>query len=115
MTTISNTIFVCTAAKHVRETRISETHDNGEDKKLDGTLSISKFPVLLCRLLKNPAFMCVAFAGAFMGLVTISMATFLPKYIQNIYGTTASAAATYAGNIYIFTLPKWLNEKHNYF
>ncbi|XP_060562690.1 solute carrier organic anion transporter family member 4C1-like [Ruditapes philippinarum] len=88
-------------AKHVRETRISETHDNGEDKKLDGTLSISKFPVLLCRLLKNPAFMCVAFAGAFMGLVTISMATFLPKYIQNIYGTTASAAATYAGLLVI--------------
>lgn len=52
---------------------------------------------MLCRLLRNPAFVCVAFGGAFIGLVTVSIATFLPKYIQSIYGVTASAAATYAG------------------
>ncbi|XP_045158609.2 solute carrier organic anion transporter family member 4C1-like isoform X2 [Mercenaria mercenaria] len=88
-------------AKNVRETRVSETHNDGESKRLDGTHSIRQFPILLCRLLRNPAFLCVAFAGAFMGLVTISMATFLPKYIQNIYGTTASSAATYAGLLVI--------------
>lgn len=88
-------------AKYVRETRVSETHNDGETKRLDNSISVRQFPALLCRLLRNPAFMCVAFAGAFMGLVTIAMATFLPKYIQNIYGTTASAAATYAGLIVI--------------
>lgn len=93
-------MFSLSAAKYVRETRESETHNDGEPKRLDNNISVRHFPALLCRLLRNPAFMCVAFAGAFMGLVTIAMATFLPKYIQNIYGTTASAAATYAGKIW---------------
>jgi len=66
-------------------------------KRPGDVISVRQFPVLLWRLLRNPTFMCVSFASAFMGLVTVSVATFLPKYIQNIYGTTASAAATYAG------------------
>ncbi|KAL4235923.1 hypothetical protein ACF0H5_004313 [Mactra antiquata] len=90
-------------AKVVRETRISETHNDGDTptSRLSGAISVRQFPALLCRLIRNPAFMCVAFAGASMGLVSISMATFLPKYIQNIYGVTASAAATYAGLLVI--------------
>ncbi|XP_052777045.1 solute carrier organic anion transporter family member 4C1-like [Mya arenaria] len=95
------------STKHVRETRISETHTSGRtsppypNPSQPDDISVRQFPVLLCRLLHNPAFVCVAFGGAFMGLVTVSVATFLPKYIQNIYGTTASAAATYAGLIII--------------
>ncbi|KAH3697069.1 solute carrier organic anion transporter family member 4C1-like [Dreissena polymorpha] len=93
------------SAKIVRETRISETHSDSrllskENEKSD-VISVSRFPDMLCRLLRNPAFVCVAFAASFMGLVTVSVATFLPKYIQSIYGVTASAAATYAGLIVI--------------
>lgn len=91
-------------AKHVRETRISETHNSGETPihvRAGESISFRQFPSVLCRLLRNPAFMCVAFAGAFVGLVSVAMGTFLPKYIQNIYGTTASAAATYAGLLVI--------------
>lgn len=95
-------------AKIVRETRVSETHNDGRPvatmPRTGDAISVRQFPVLLWRLLRNPAFMCVAFAGASMGLVTVSVATFLPKYIQNIYGTTASAAATYAGTWYPYIL-----------
>lgn len=87
-------------AKHVRETRVSEAHNDGRPlatMRPGESISVRQFPALLMRLFRNPAFMCVAFAGAFMGLVTVSVAAFLPKYIQNIYGVTASAAATYAG------------------
>lgn len=99
-------MFLFLAAKVVRETRIPETHNDGNTPttRLSGAISVRQFPAFLCRLIRNPAFMCVAFAGASMGLVSISMATFLPKYIQNIYGVTASAAATYAGNSAIDSL-----------
>jgi len=89
-------------AKHVRETRISEAHhdDTALTRPVNHEVkSVRHFPVLVCRLLRNPAFVCVAFAGAFTGLVAVSIATFLPKYIQNIYDVTASEAATYAGKL----------------
>ena len=89
-----------TAAKHVRETRISEAHVSGDEKKLSqfgNPMKVKEFPSSVLRLLKNPAYVCVALASATGGLVTLSMATFLPKYMQNVFGLTAGRAAMLAG------------------
>lgn len=48
--------------------------------------------------------MCVTLGFAFSGLVTLGLATFLPKYLQNMYDLTAAKAAMAAGKLYVFML-----------
>ena len=79
---------------------MSETHSDSNIssvRKLGEPISIKEFPVSVFRLLRNPAFICVSIGHAFTGLVTFGLATFLPKYLQNMYDLTASRAAMIAG------------------
>lgn len=47
--------------------------------------------------MKNPAFLFISLAGTFEGFSTSGMATFLPKLIQNQFGTSAAWAAILSG------------------
>ena len=94
-------LFLCSlAVKPVRESRVSETHNDSNIspvRKLGDPINIKQFPVSIFRLLQNPAFMCVSIGHAFTGLVSLGLATFLPKYLQNTFDLTASRAAIVAG------------------
>lgn len=64
--------------------------------------------------MKNPAFLFISLAGTFEGFSTSGMATFLPKLIQNQFGTSAAWAAILSGktriSLAIFRHPKKKNN-----
>ena len=87
------------AARHVRENRVSETHGDSISpvRQLGEPITVRQFPSSALRLLRNPAFMCVTLGHAFSGLVTIALATFIPKYLQNMFHLTAARSAMLSG------------------
>ncbi|XP_022286828.2 solute carrier organic anion transporter family member 4C1-like isoform X2 [Crassostrea virginica] len=86
-------------AQHVRETRVTETHTDETSEKAVKELgkSLKDMPRSFWILVKNPAFLFITLAGTFEGFSTSGMATFLPKLIQNQFGTSAAWAAILGG------------------
>lgn len=86
-------------AQHVRETRVTETHNDNTTEKAVKELgaSFKDMPRSFWILMKNPAFLFISLAGTFEGFSTSGMATFLPKLIQNQFGTSAAWAAILSG------------------
>ncbi|XP_048780929.2 solute carrier organic anion transporter family member 4C1-like isoform X3 [Ostrea edulis] len=88
-------------AQHVRETRVTETHTDNTSEQVVKELgkSVKDMPRSFWLLVKNPAFLFITLAGTFEGFSTSGMATFLPKLIQNQFGTSAAWAAILGGLI----------------
>ncbi|OWF36138.1 Solute carrier organic anion transporter family member 4C1 [Mizuhopecten yessoensis] len=88
------------AAKQVRDTRVSQMHNDhvidSKSKEEIGS-SLKDLPRSFWILLTNPAFMLITLAGAAEGLSTSGFATFMPKLIQNQFGTTAAWASILGG------------------
>ncbi|KAK3593464.1 hypothetical protein CHS0354_020230 [Potamilus streckersoni] len=92
------------SARSVRDTRISQTYkDDGKFQKgyENEAISIRALPAALCRLLRNPTYVCITFAGATEAIVTSGMATFLPKFIQNQYNLSSGYAAILTGVVVV--------------
>lgn len=88
------------AAKTVRDTRVSQMHndhviDSKSKEEISG--SLRDLPRSFWILLTNPAFALLTLAGAAEGLSTSGFATFMPKLIQNQFGTTAAWASILGG------------------
>ncbi|XP_060072652.1 solute carrier organic anion transporter family member 4C1-like [Ylistrum balloti] len=88
------------AAKKVRDTRVSQMHNDqmidSKSKEEIGS-SLKDLPHSFWILLTNPAFTLITLAGAAEGLSTSGFATFMPKLIQNQFGTTAAWASILGG------------------
>uniref|UniRef100_UPI00398EF65F solute carrier organic anion transporter family member 4C1-like isoform X3 n=1 Tax=Pristiophorus japonicus TaxID=55135 RepID=UPI00398EF65F len=63
--------------------------------------TFSDFFAVLWMLLKNSVFVFLAIASIAEGLVITGFVTFMPKYIENQFGQTASLAATLGGVVLI--------------
>ncbi|XP_033727827.1 solute carrier organic anion transporter family member 4C1-like isoform X2 [Pecten maximus] len=88
------------AAKKVRDTRVSQMHnDHVIDSKSNKEIgsSLRDLPRSFWILLTNPAFTLITLAGAAEGLTTSGFSTFMPKLIQNQFGTTAAWASILGG------------------
>lgn len=87
-------------AKAVRESRVSEAHEDGSEEKTRrpgfGT-SLKDAPMVFWIIIKNPTFLLATLAACTEGIVVSGFATFVPKFIQNQYGQTASFAAVLTG------------------
>ncbi|XP_064597330.1 solute carrier organic anion transporter family member 4C1-like [Liolophura sinensis] len=87
-------------AKVVRESRVSEAHEDGSEEKTRrpgfGT-SLKDAPLVFWIIIKNPTFLLTTLAASTEGIVVSGFATFVPKFIQNQYGQTASFAAVLTG------------------
>lgn len=89
------------AAKKVRETRVSQQHkgksDRPEDNATHGRLPIKMFPKVTWSLLRNAPFVLVMITGGTEGILTSGFATFAPKYIQNKFHVSSGTAALLTG------------------
>ncbi|XP_041041264.1 solute carrier organic anion transporter family member 4C1-like [Carcharodon carcharias] len=63
--------------------------------------SFKDFYSVLLMLLRNPVFMALVIAGTTESLVITGFVTFMPKYIENQFGLTASLAAILGGAVLI--------------
>lgn len=93
----------------MRETRVTETHTDETSEKAVKELgkSLKDMPRSFWILVKNPAFLFITLAGTFEGFSTSGMATFLPKLIQNQFGTSAAWAAILGG----IAIPSWFLQQ----
>ncbi|XP_078571497.1 solute carrier organic anion transporter family member 4C1-like [Branchiostoma floridae x Branchiostoma japonicum] len=87
----------------VRKEKKSDVHANTESKTLDSNFgkSIRDFPIAVLSLAKNPTFIFITLAGISEGLVLNGFATFLPKFVENQFGQTASQAAFLVGCVMV--------------
>ncbi|KAI8515511.1 sodium-independent organic anion transmembrane transporter [Branchiostoma belcheri] len=87
----------------VRREKTSDVHANTESKTLDSNFgkSIRDFPVAVRSLAKNPTFIFITLAGISEGLALNGFATFLPKFVENQFGQTASQAAFLVGCVMV--------------
>ena len=69
------------------------SHGHGSSKRLP----LKMFPKVTWSLLKNLPFLFTMLAGASEGILTSGFATFVPKFIQNRFAVSSSAAALYTG------------------
>ncbi|XP_078703455.1 solute carrier organic anion transporter family member 4C1-like [Branchiostoma floridae x Branchiostoma belcheri] len=87
----------------VRREKTSDVHANTESKTLDSNFgkSIRDFPVAVRSLARNPTFIFITLAGISEGLALNGFATFLPKFVENQFGQTASQAAFLVGCVMV--------------
>ncbi|MBN3310729.1 SO4C1 protein, partial [Amia calva] len=100
----------CGFPKHLQGTaaieqqKVSQAHQDGSEKVVL-TLNVGKtfhdFPLALKLLVKNPVFVCLSIAASMEGFLIGGLATFIPKYIENQFGTTSSYAALLGGFVLI--------------
>ena len=83
----------------MRETRISHAHD--ANKKIVAQTgfhsSLRDAIKVLYALARNPCFVFMTLSMVTEGYIVSGSATFLPKYIENGYGVSASWAAMLTG------------------
>ncbi|XP_059500706.1 solute carrier organic anion transporter family member 4C1-like isoform X2 [Stegostoma tigrinum] len=84
--------------------KISQAH-SGEASKAFAQAnfghSFKDFFAVLQMLLKNPVFMSLVIAGTTEAMVITGFVTFMPKFIENQFGLTASLAAILGGAVLI--------------
>ncbi|XP_041360516.1 solute carrier organic anion transporter family member 4C1-like [Gigantopelta aegis] len=87
------------SARRVRETRISHAHNTGKHVVArTGIHSSARDAIrVLCSLARNPCFVFITLSMVTEGMILAGSATFLPKYIENGYGVSASWAAMLTG------------------
>ncbi|CAH1238164.1 SLCO4C1 [Branchiostoma lanceolatum] len=87
----------------VRREKTSDVHANTESKAMDSNFgkSIRDFPIAVRSLAKNPTFIFLGLAGISEGLALNGFATFLPKFVENQFGQTASQAAFLVGCVMV--------------
>ncbi|CAG5127086.1 unnamed protein product, partial [Candidula unifasciata] len=80
-------------AKEIRKTRVSQAHAPTSQIKYQH-MHIVRMTIIV---LRNPCFVFITLAMTMEGMFLSGTAAFLPKFIQNQYGTTASSAAILSG------------------
>uniref|UniRef100_A0A8C4RZH6 Solute carrier organic anion transporter family member n=1 Tax=Erpetoichthys calabaricus TaxID=27687 RepID=A0A8C4RZH6_ERPCA len=88
----------------IQKQKVSQAHQDGSEilvKEKNLGKNFKDFPLALKLLLKNKVFMCLTGASCFDGLLITSLATFMPKYIENQYGRTSNEAALLGGLVLI--------------
>lgn len=70
-------------------------------RSIISSYSLRDFPRCFLVIVKNPTVMTISMAGAIDTGILISLATFGPKYIESMFGLSASTAALYFG-LWIF-------------
>ncbi|GCC30041.1 solute carrier organic anion transporter family member 4C1-like [Chiloscyllium punctatum] len=84
--------------------KVSQAHSGVNTKaflKPNFGESFKDFFVVLLLLLKNPVFIFLVIAGTTEALVITGFVTFMPKFIENQFGLTASLAAILGGAVLI--------------
>ncbi|NXH05673.1 SO4C1 protein, partial [Loxia leucoptera] len=88
----------------IQAEKIPETHHDGGQVLVQTSnfgQSFKDFPMSLLILLRNPVLMSLIVASSSEALVATGFATFLPKYIENQFGKSASFSATLGGLVLI--------------
>ena len=75
--------------------------DNFQQESISGYGKVKDIPKVIWKLLTNPTYMFINFAGASDGMTIAGLSTFLPKFIQFQYGYSAGFAAILMGIIII--------------
>ena len=55
----------------------------------------------MCHILKNPLCLCLGFAGAMEGFLLTVLSVFTPKYLEIVFGFSASQAAFTSGAFFL--------------
>nr|CAB3266360.1 solute carrier organic anion transporter family member 4A1-like [Phallusia mammillata] len=85
----------------VRNNRGTQVHDNNTDNNGQEDTSLKSFPSALAVLLRNAPFIFTAMANALdLGLVS-GFSAFTPKFLESMYGLTATEASVYLGAVTI--------------
>uniref|UniRef100_H2Z038 Solute carrier organic anion transporter family member n=1 Tax=Ciona savignyi TaxID=51511 RepID=H2Z038_CIOSA len=87
----------------IRAERKSEVHTNSKEEAENSELenSLKNFPTAVMRLFKNPAFCFLTLAGCSTGLTVSGGSSFMAKFIQNEFHTSAGTSAMLAGAILV--------------
>ena len=75
--------------------------NNIQQENISGYGKVKDIPKVIWKLLTNPTYMFINFAGASDGMTIAGLSTFLPKFIQFQYGYSAGFAAILMGIIII--------------
>ena len=75
--------------------------DNFKGESILGYGKVKDIPKVIWKLLTNPTYMFINFAGASDGMTIAGLSTFLPKFIQFQYGYSAGFAAIMMGIIIV--------------
>ncbi|KAF6020599.1 SLCO4C1 [Bugula neritina] len=84
----------------IRAAKVSEAHDNGCEEVVNQEgfgLSYKDLPKASWYLMKNPAYMCITAVVTSELALAAGFSTFMPKYISNQFGYTASWSAMVTG------------------
>ncbi|XP_038661113.1 solute carrier organic anion transporter family member 4C1-like [Scyliorhinus canicula] len=90
--------------KEIHRQKISQAHTYKSSRVFSQNRlgeSFKDFFSVLLMLLKNPVFMALVIAGISEALVITGFVTFMPKYIENEFGLSASLAAILGGAVLI--------------
>ena len=72
-----------------------------QKESISGYGKVKDIPKVIWKLLTNPTYMFINFAGASDGMTIAGLSTFLPKFIQFQYGYSAGFAAIMMGIIIV--------------
>uniref|UniRef100_H2Z040 Kazal-like domain-containing protein n=1 Tax=Ciona savignyi TaxID=51511 RepID=H2Z040_CIOSA len=88
----------------IRAERKSEVHTNSKEEAENSELenSLKNFPTAVMRLFKNPAFCFLTLAGCSTGLTVSGGSSFMAKFIQNEFHTSAGTSAMLAVHLSYF-------------
>ena len=75
--------------------------DDFKEENILGYGKVKDIPKVIWKLLTNPTYMFINFAGASDGMTIAGLSTFLPKFIQFQYGYSAGFAAIMMGIIIV--------------
>ncbi|XP_068103577.1 solute carrier organic anion transporter family member 4C1-like isoform X2 [Hyperolius riggenbachi] len=88
----------------VQASRISQAHSNGSEDIVDSKnlgKSFKDFPLALWLMVKNPVLMALTFSSCADAMIATGFATFLPKFIENMFSLTSSFSAILGGGALI--------------
>lgn len=95
------------SCKEVRKLRVNQAHITSSSH-LPGKLGSLKFINSTFTLFKNPCFVFITLVMIMEGMCLTGLAVFMPKFIENQYGITASEAAVLTGKS-LKRLPEFTN------
>lgn len=87
--------------KRIRKTRVSQAHTTSTQMSQIKCEQM-KIVRMTATVLRNPCFIFITLAMTTEGMFLSGTAAFLPKFIENQYGTSAPTAAILAGNYVSF-------------
>ena len=92
--------MLLSAAKTIRETRISQLHNGNRTKqevKPPTRPEVKHVPSVLLSLVKNPPFLFTTLAGITEAFGISGLSTFTAKFVENAFNVSAGRAGILSG------------------